>query len=148
LSLGFGSNNHAGNLILAFVRMSTTWQGVNVTDSAGNIYIDAVSQMQTSDGSQIHLFYAKNIAGGTNTVTATFSSSNNHPWLALYEIAGLSTTNPLDVTAHVQGSSASPAAPVTTSTGPEFVFAGLGLPASFTGSVTSNKDLQDTGTSR
>ena len=121
---------------------------MNVTDSAGNSYIDAVSQMQSSDGSQIHLFYAKNIVGGANTVTATFSSTNNHPWLAIYEIAGLSSTNPLDVTAHAQNNSASPAAPIATNTAPEFVFAATGLPASYTGTVTSYKDLQDTGTSR
>src|SRR5205085_12135505 len=93
---------------VAFVRMSTTWQSVNVTDSAGNVYTDAASQVQTADGHQIHVFYAKNIAGGPNTVTATFSSTNNHPWLAIFEYAGLSKTNPLDQTAHAQGASASP----------------------------------------
>src|SRR5205823_752558 len=96
VSVPFTSNNHAGNLIVAFVRMSTTWQTVNVTDSAGNVYTDAASQGQTADGHQIHVFYAKNIAGGANTVNAAFSSTNNHPWLAIFEFSGLSTTNPLD----------------------------------------------------
>jgi hypothetical protein len=83
--------------------MSSTSQTVTVTDSAGNVYSDAVAQIQTSDGHQLHLFYAKNIAGGSNTVTATFSATNNHPWLAIYEYRGLSATSPLDRTSGYSG---------------------------------------------
>ena len=43
------------------VWMSTTSQTVSVTDSAGNVYADAVAQAQSTDGHQIHLFYAKNV---------------------------------------------------------------------------------------
>ena len=97
VSTAFPVSNTAGNLILAFVRMSTTSQTVTLSDSAGNTYVQAVAQVQNSDGSQARLFYAKNILGApANTVTATFSSTNNHPWLAIYEFKGLSTTNPLD----------------------------------------------------
>src|SRR5262249_253097 len=103
LSVSFPSSNTAGNLIIAFVRMSTTTQTVKVRDWVGNTYTDAVSQAQTADGHQIHIFYAKNIRGGTNTVTANFSSTNNHPWIAIYEYSGLSASNPLDQVAHAQG---------------------------------------------
>jgi hypothetical protein len=134
----FPSANTGGNLILALVRMSSTSQTVTVTDSAGNVYSDAVAQIQTSDGHQLHLFYAKNIAGGSNTVTATFSATNNHPWLAIYEYRGLSATSPLDRTSAAQGTStvvSSGSTPVTSSAN-ELVFAGLGLPSGYSGTVT------------
>src|ERR1051326_7831993 len=154
ISLGFSSSNQAGNLIIAFVRMSTIYQTVTVTDSAGNVYTDAVSQQQTGDGHQVHLFYAKNVAAGANTVTAHFSSNNKHPFLAIYEYSGLSTTNPLDKTAHAQGSSsvANSGMTAVTSSANELVFAATGLPSNYTGTVTAGTGYlmqqQDTGTSR
>ncbi len=154
VSAAFPAANTAGNLIVAFVRMSTTSQTVSVTDTAGNIYTDAVAQAQTTDGHQVHIFYAKSINGGANTVTAAFSATNNHPWLAVYEYSGLSKTNPLDRTAHAQGSgsTASSGATATTSSANELVFAGLGLVSNFTGTVTPGAgftlQLQNTATSR
>ena len=152
-SVAFPISNTSGNLILAFVRMSTTSQTVTLADSAGNTYVEAVAQAQTSDGSQIHLFYAKNSLGAPNTVTATFSSTNNHPWLAIYEFRGLNTINPLDQTASAQGSGTTPnsgATPTTTSAN-ELVFAAMGLPSSFRGTQTAGAGFsflqQDTSTS-
>ncbi|HKV40609.1 MAG TPA: Ig-like domain repeat protein, partial [Blastocatellia bacterium] len=139
VSAAFSSGNTAGNLILAFVRMSTTSQTVTLNDSAGNTYIQAVAQLQNSDGSQVHLFYARNIVGGANTVTATFSSTNNHPWLTIYEYSGLNAANPLDQTASAQGggAAASSGATATTTGANELVFAATGLPASYSGTVTA-----------
>jgi hypothetical protein len=140
VSVAFTAANTSGNLILAFVRMSTTTQTVTLKDSAGNTYTQAVAQVQTADGSQIHLFYAKNVLGAAaNTVTATFSSTNNHPWLAIYEYKGLNITNPLDQTASAQGSSttASSGATATTTSANELVFAATGLPSSYTGTPTA-----------
>jgi methionine-rich copper-binding protein CopC len=154
LSAGFPSANQAGNVIIAFVRMSTTSQTLEVTDTAGNTYSDAVSQAQSSDGHQAHIFYSKNIGGGANTVTARFSSTNAHAWIALYEYSGLSTTSPLDRTAHAQGSgtSVSSGTTSTTTTGNELLFAAVGLSSSYTGTVAAGTGytlaLQDTGTSR
>ena len=99
--------------------------------------------MQTADGSQVHLFYAKNIAGGANTVTAHFSASNGHPWLAIYEYSGLSTTSPLDQKASAQGNSTTPstgATPITTSAN-ELVFVGAGLPSTSGVTVTARQRL-------
>jgi len=154
LSVPFGSNNTVGNLIIAVVRMSTSSQTVAVSDRTGNVFADAVAQTQTTDGHQIHIFYAKNILSGANTVTASFSGTNNHPWLAIYEYSGLSTTNPLDQTAKAQGSgtAVSTAATPTTSSANELVFAAAGLPSGYSGTVTAGTpytlQLQDTGTSR
>jgi thermitase len=154
LSVTFPANNTAGNVIIAFVRMSTTSQTVTVTDSAGNAYTDAVAQAQTTDGHQVHVFYAKNIVGAANTVSATFSATNNHPWVAIYEYSGLSATSPLDQTAHAQGSSSTPnsGATATTARANELVFAAMGLPVSYPGTATAGSGYtlqrQDTGTSR
>lgn len=156
LSVAFPGANTAGRTILAFVRMSTTTQTVTISDTAGNTYTQAVSQVQSTDGHQIRLFYAKNIAGKTNTVTATFSGTNNHPWLSIYEISGLSTTSPLDQTASAQGSNSAAVNTGATSTlqsASEFIFVGAGFNTpSFTGSVTAgsgyNLALQDTTNSR
>lgn len=72
MSQAFTNSNIAGNTIIAFVRMSTSTQTVKLSDTAGNTYVDAVSQAQTTDGHQIHIFYAANIKGGANAVTASF----------------------------------------------------------------------------
>jgi len=153
VSVAFPAANTAGNLIIAFVRMNTTSATVNVTDTLGNTYVDAVAQVQSNDHSQVHLFYAKNAFGGANTVKATFSSSNSHPWLAIYEYAGLNAATPLDKTAHAQGRSTSPsttATPTTTSAN-ELVFAGFGFPSAYTGTQTAGSGYtlvqNDTGTS-
>ncbi len=154
LSVAFSSANHAGNMIIAFVRMSSSSQTVAITDTFGNAYTDAVAQVQTSDGHQVHIFYAKNVVGGSNTVKATFSSTNNHPWLAIYEYSGLSTTNPLDQTAHAQGSSSTPNSGSTAGTGGanELIFSAAGLPGAYSGTVSSASGYtlqqQDTATSR
>jgi hypothetical protein len=107
---------------------------VQVTDTAGNTYTDAASQVQTADGHQVHVFYAKNIGGGANTVTAAFSAANNHPWLAVYEFSGLSTTAPVDQLARAQGSGNAPNSGLTpaTTSAKQLIFAGLGLPSSST----------------
>jgi hypothetical protein len=153
VSAQFPSANAAGNLIIAFVRMSSTWQTVTVTDTAGNTYMEAVSQVQTVDDHQVHIFYAKNIAGGANAVTAHFSATNNHPWIAVYEYSGLNATAPLDQTAHAQGNSSTPSSGATaaTTSSNELVFAATGLPASYTGGAGAGTGYalmqQDTATS-
>ena len=152
VSTPFLRANTSGNLIVAFVRMSTTTQTVNVADSAGNLYVRAASQVQAADGSQIYIFYAKNIAGRTNTVTAKFSGTNNHPWLAVFEYSGLSKTSPLDSTATGQGSGSSASTGALTTSSPnELVFSALGLPASFTGTAAPGSGFtvaqKDTSTS-
>ena len=138
VSVAFPTANTSGNLIIVCVRMSSTSQTVTVTDSAGNPYVEAVAQVQTLGTSQVHLFYAKKILGAANTVKATFSSANVHPWLAIYEYQGLNTSNPLDQTASAQGNSAAPnsgATPTTTSAN-ELVFGAMAVPATYPGTQT------------
>ena len=126
-----------------------------MTDTLGNPYTQAVAQTQSADGSQVRIFYARNILGGANTVIATFSGTNSHPWLAVNEYKGLSTTSPLDRTAAAQSSSAtttpSSGATATTTSANELVFAAFGFPASYTGTQAAGTGFaivqNDTGTS-
>jgi len=147
ISVPFPGATVAGDMIVAFVRMSTTSQTVMLTDTAGNTFTDAVAQAQTADGSQVHIFYASKIKGGSDSLTATFSGINNHPFLAIYEYSGITA---LDSTAHAQGSSASPASGNTApaSSANELVFGGLDLPSSSGVSVTARPgftlEFQDT----
>lgn len=140
LSQAFPTANTAGNLIIAFVRMSTTSQAVQISDTSGNVYQDAVQQAQSADGHQTHIFYAANIASGVNTVTVSFSETNNHPWLAIYEYSGLDPVSPLDKTAHAEGfgSAVNSGSTQSTSSSPELIFAGVGLPASSAQTVTAD----------
>jgi methionine-rich copper-binding protein CopC len=136
ISVPFLGANTPGDMIIAFVRMSTTSQTVMVTDTAGNTYTDAVSQVQTTDGTQLHIFYAPKIKAGANTVTAAFSGTNNHPFIAVFEYSGVTT---LDSTAHAQGGNANPNSGTTAaaSSPNELIFGGLGLPSSSAVSVTA-----------
>ena len=153
ISASFPRANTAGNTIIAFVRISTATDTVTLSDSLGNVYMNAISQSQSTDGHQTHWFYAKNIKGGTNTVTASFSAINNHPYIAIYEYKGLSTVSPLDQVGSAQGYSASPscATPATTSAH-ELAFTGLGMTSNFTGTASAGTDWiiekQDNSTSR
>jgi subtilisin family serine protease len=154
VSATFGMANTSGNLIVAFVRMSSTGQTVSLSDSLGNTYASAVSQVQSADGHQTYILYAKNVRAGSNTVRATFSGANNHPFLAIYEFAGLSATNPLDQTASGQAvdSASIVVSPRTTGTANELIFMGAGFPYSWGGNVTAGggftMGLQDIATSR
>ena len=139
MAIAFPSANTTGNTIVAFVRMSTMNQTVSVTDSQGNVYSRAVSQTQSTDGHQTAIYYAKNVAAGINTVTAQFSAANAHPFLAIYEYAGLSATAPLDKVAAAQGNNsatASSGATAVTASANQLIFAGAGLPNAWPGTVT------------
>src|SRR6185437_10983485 len=154
----FTSNVTTGNMIIAFVRLSTlTATTVTVTDTQGNTYVDAVAQNQDTDQHAIHIFYAKNVTGGADTVTAAFSSgANNHPWIAIYEYANMDTVAPLDKTAVGQGSGVTPltAGTATTTQGNELLFEGVGVPNNYAGTISIftgsgySMLLQDNGTSR
>ena len=104
-SLAFTNSNSTGNLIVAYVIWSNTGS-VALSDSRGNAYQAAAPARAWGSGSswRSQVFYAKNIAGGTNTVTARFSSSiNSFGVLYIHEYSGLSPTSPLDTSVDAIG---------------------------------------------
>ena len=116
----------AGNLIVAFV----VWDNggaATVTDSEGNAYASAVGPTQAAgDASSAQIFYAGNIAGGSNTITASFATPiTTRGVLYAYEYRGLERTSPLDTAVAASGSGASmDSGVVTTGSANELLFVG------------------------
>ena len=93
----------AGNLNVVVVGWGdTTFAVSSVTDSRGNTYTRAVGPTATTGLTQ-SIYYAKNIAAGSNTVTVTFNQAASYPDVRILEYSGLDTTSPLDVTAGAVG---------------------------------------------
>ena len=98
-SRAFTSATTAGNSIVIAVLWNNAG-AVSVADNRGNTYTSA-RRARTTWGTNwsSQAFYATNIAGGANTVTATFATPIND-WGIIYihEYSGLGKVNPVDVT--------------------------------------------------
>jgi hypothetical protein len=93
----FTSNVVAGNLIAVWVTWGSSTATLNsVTDSLGNTYTIVQTVTNTTNSQRSAMAYAKNIAGGANTVTATFSASIDYRGIIVHEISGADQTAPLD----------------------------------------------------
>jgi hypothetical protein len=100
----FQSSQTAGDLNVVTVMWGDIKSAVNsVSDSRGNIYALAVGPTQ-ANGLTSAIYYAKNIAPGSNTVTVTFNQSAGWPNINVVEYSGLDTANPLDVVSTASGS--------------------------------------------
>ena len=117
----------AGNLNIVAVGWNDTSSTVSsVTDSRGNTYTLAIGPT-TGTGLRQSIYYAKNIAGGSNTVTVTFNQAAAYVDVRVLEYSGLDTTNPLDVTAGAAGSGTSAnSGSATTSSATDLLF-GAGM---------------------
>ena len=118
----FGSANTAGNLIVvaAEIGATATDRQATITDTQGNTYVPAMSQVTwrtVGGGSSAQIFYAANIKGGANTVTMTLAGGAT-AWnqIEIHEYSGLATSSPLDVTASAFGTTGT--TPFTASSGP------------------------------
>ena len=105
-SVTFPKPNTAGNLIVVYV----VWDNggaVSLSDSRGNVYASAVGPSQYSgDPTSAQIFYARNIAGGANTVTATFATAiSTRAVVSLFEYSGLDPVAPLAAAVATSGSS-------------------------------------------
>ena len=93
-----------GNLNIVVVGWNNTTSMVSsVTDSKRNTYTLAVGPTTGTALTQ-SIYYAKNIAAGSNTVTVTFSQAAAYADVRVLEYSGANTTNPLDATASAKGS--------------------------------------------
>ena len=94
----FPSNVTAGNLIVVGVGWgdSGTPPTCSVTDTLGNTFISINKIRDTNNKQSSEIFYAKNILGGADTITATFSASANYRRLVVSEYSGADITVPLD----------------------------------------------------
>jgi hypothetical protein len=118
VSVTFNAAQVAGDLNVVVVGWNDSTAVVSsVTDQVGNSYQLAVGPAVQSGYSSQSIYYAANIAsaaGGTNTVTVTFTVAARYPDIRILEYSGLDPTNPVDVTASNLGNSSTSIASVTT----------------------------------
>jgi hypothetical protein len=105
VSVTFKKPTTAGNLIVAYVVWDNAGS-VSVTDSAGDTFASAIGPTQaTGDPSSAQIFYAANIAGGPDTVTASFATGiSARGVLYVHEYAGLDRSVPLEGAVAASGS--------------------------------------------
>lgn len=118
--------NTAGNLIVAYVIWDNA-DAVTVTDSKGNTYASAAGPTQASgDGMSAQIFYAANVAGGANSVTATFATAvGARAVLYAQEYNGVDRVAPLDAAIVASGTSVTMASgALTTGAAGDLLFLG------------------------
>jgi hypothetical protein len=96
VSVTYPSAQIAGNAnILAIGWNDTNATISSVSDSAGNVYQNAVALYRGNGMSQA-IYFAVNIPGGSNTATATFDQPAAYIDLRVTEYSGLGRTNVVD----------------------------------------------------
>ncbi|HKT69833.1 MAG TPA: IPT/TIG domain-containing protein, partial [Terriglobales bacterium] len=113
----------AGDLNIVVVGWNDTTSSVSsVIDTQGNTYVRAVGPTPAS-GAQQSIYYAKNIKGGSNTVTVNFNAAAVYPDVRVLEYAGADTTNPLDIAVGNAGNSTTAnSGPATTTAANDLIF--------------------------
>ena len=115
-TLAFSKANTAGNLIVVYV----VWDNpgtVKVSDTRGDTYTAATARQNWGSNWSGQVFYASNVLGGTNKVTATFGTAiTSFGIVYLHEYSGLAKASPVDVTASAVGTSASMSSGAATTT--------------------------------
>jgi hypothetical protein len=97
-STAFSSPNTAGNLIVLALSWSESSLSIlSVTDTVGNVYTSAIGPVTWNGSYRAQIFYAKNIKGGSNTVTVKLSGTTSSFFQdQLQEYSGADLVSPLD----------------------------------------------------
>jgi len=113
----------AGHLNVVAVGWGDTTSTISsVTDTQNNTYTLAIGPT-SYNGLRQSVYYAKNIAGGSNTVTVKFNQSASYPDVRILEYAGADPNNPLDQKAAGTGTGTSTnSTSVTTTSANELIF--------------------------
>jgi len=107
VTVQFPAAQTPGNLNVVAVGWNDTATTVqSVMDSLGNQYTLAAGPTKGTGLTQ-SIYYAKNILGGSNTVTVTFSAPAEFPDVRILEYTGADPNNPFDVSASAIGKSSS-----------------------------------------
>jgi hypothetical protein len=125
----------AGDLLAVYVIWDNT-SAATVSDSRGDLFSAVSPAVRFARGAaSAQVFYARTIAGGPDTITATFGTpTTSYGILYAHEYSGLDQTAPLDVTASASGTgSAMSSGPATTTNAHDLLF-GVGVS---TGGVTA-----------
>jgi hypothetical protein len=134
VALSYLAAQSAGNLNVVAVGWNDTTSTVTgVSDTRGNTYTLAIGPT-SGTGLRQSIYYARNIAAGSNTVTVTFNQAAVYVDVRVLEYSGLDTATPLDKVAGAAGSgTAASSGAVTTTSASELIF-GAGMTTThFTG---------------
>jgi len=94
----FDSNVTAGNLIVLFIAAGAANTIASIADTLTNTYTLIDTAVGTDRATW--MYYAKNIAGGANTITVTYTSGRFPDSIVIArEYSGLDTVTPFDQTA-------------------------------------------------
>jgi hypothetical protein len=138
IAVAFPGNVTAGNLILVAVKNSAS-PDPTISDTLGNTYsrIAGASINHSVDLYGMDCYYAKDILGGANTVTATYGNTFRKN-IAIYEISGLDTVAPADQANVSEGADTSMESGSITMTGDGVIFSLFGTAGGQ--SVTADSD--------
>lgn len=118
----FASNVTVGNVIVIGAEWNSTTQTCAVTDTLGNTYTAVAGSLSSANSIRTQIFWAPVTTGGACTVTMTCSGSNGYRVLTQHEYSGLATTGQPEASNAATGTSAAPAASVTTLSANALVF--------------------------
>ncbi|HSW65628.1 MAG TPA: hypothetical protein VLI54_00625 [Bacillota bacterium] len=100
----FSANVTAGSLIVAAASWdNSTTSTMTCTDNRGNTYTGMTVWINAVDNQTLAICYAPNAAAGSTTVTATLGAGANFRRFVISEYSGVATSSPVDVSAGVQG---------------------------------------------
>jgi hypothetical protein len=134
VAVTYPAGQTSGDLNVVAVMWGDTTRAISsVTDSKGNTYAVAAGPTKGT-GLSSAIYYAKNIAGGSNTVTVKFNGTASFPNMNVLEYSGLDPANPLDVSAGATGSGTTGNSGSKTTTSANELIVGAGNPSTvFTG---------------
>lgn len=99
LAATFNAAETAGNTNIVIVGWDSATSTINsVADASGNTYVLAAPITRGTALTQA-IYYAKNVAAATPTVTVTFSAAVTAPDIRLVEYSGVDAVNPFDTSA-------------------------------------------------
>lgn len=92
----FGSNTTTGNLIIVALQGDATFSSATISDSQSNTYNSLYNGAPSGGAGDFAVWYAYNITGGTNTVTANLGR-NIDCEMIIQEFSGTGSSAPLDL---------------------------------------------------
>jgi len=106
LSVPFAAPTTAGNLVVvAFDYTNTTF--TSITDSQGNAFTQVGSEVSSPGGAATRMYYAKNIKGGSETITVSLGGTTSSVEVYIAEYSGADPGSPLDGSAQSSGNTGS-----------------------------------------
>ena len=108
----------AGHLVVVAVAWGSQSVTATVTDSRGTTYTPVGSPTPYSGSRFVQLFYARNVAAGAATVTASFSAAVGNRFVGISEYSGMDQLSPLVGSGGASGGGALTGAAIVTATAP------------------------------